>query len=182
MEECENVHVFFVCLFVCFFILSRGNAVKTCIFHWSLNIPHEQRLTTESQEFLRITLSSESDFLSSMCVYIYIYSNPTWEFSGLILPWQWSNPHAFWFWWFQKLQSLGFPSYFLVAHMSCQTFGPGSLVPGHRGESVLCLWGLQLGFEVLTHLITGKTSLSKGGKADGVLYLLPTPPWPDRQI
>ena len=82
---------------------------------------------------------------------------------------------------FQELQSLGYPSYVLVAHMSCQTFGSGCLVPGQRGESVVCLRGLQLGSEVLTHLITGKRSLSKGGEANGVLYLLPTPSWPDRQ-
>lgn len=81
MEEWENL----------FLMISRENWVKTCILLWSLNIHHELSLTTESQEFLRIKHSSESNLSGKK-----LCTNPTLEFSRLILPCQWPNPSVFW--------------------------------------------------------------------------------------
>lgn len=42
------------------------------------------------------------------------------------------------------------PSYLLVPPISCWTFDSGTLIPGFRGECVVCLQSIQLVFEVIT--------------------------------
>lgn len=118
-----------------FLIISRENQVKTCIFPWSLNIHYAVSLRTESQEFLRITCWVVRNY-----VLIPLINSVGWLFSvsdQTLVCFDSSNAAIIWL-----------PSYFLVPHISCQTFGSGSLIPRLRWECVVRLqgssWGLRL--------------------------------------
>lgn len=122
---------------------ARGNQVKTCIFHQSLNIHGEPSFMTEGQEFLGIKHSSESSLLSGnkQC------TNPICEFNGLIVPCQWPNQYVLMA---LKAVLIQLPSYLLVPHIFCWTFDSGILIPGFRGAHVICLQSIQLVFKVIT--------------------------------